>query len=92
MNVQNVFDKVIEAGVYGESTDVLMCKALKFAKAASIISDEEFVLANAEIRKYLSGFGSLGGLLANKERDWSFTARLAIYKDWANKPKFKVGD
>ena len=92
MEVQNVFDKVIEAGLYGETTDVLMCKALRFAKAASIVSEQEFNLANVEIRKYLGGFGSLGGLLSNKEQDWSFAGRLAIYKDWANKPKFKAGD
>lgn len=91
MDVQAGFDKVILKGFYNEQHN-LMCHSLKAAARLGIITKDEFVFANTEIRKYLGGFGSLGGLLGNKEQDWSFTARLAIYKDWANKPKFKVGD
>lgn len=91
MNVQQVFDTVILKGFYNDH-HTLMCHSLKAAARHGIISKDEFVLADSEIRKYLGGFGSLGGLLSNKEQDWSFAARLAIYKDWANKPKFKVGD
>lgn len=89
-NVQNVFDKVIADRYYSERNgSVLMCEAIKNASQDGVINAEEFHLARKEIREYLGGFGSLGGLLSNKEQPWHFTARLAIYENWVNKPKFK---
>ena len=91
INVQEVFDKVIEAKYYSEFNGVpLMCHALKNAARDGVISLEEFVEANKEIRNYLGGFGSLGGLLDNKNQPWEYSARLAIYQNWANKPNFDV--
>jgi hypothetical protein len=86
MNVQSVFDKVIQAGIYKEEFP-LMCNALNCASIKDVITPEEFHLARAEIRSYLGGFGSLGGFLYHKDQPWHFTARLAIYENWANKPK-----
>jgi hypothetical protein len=89
--VQDVFNKVIDSKYYSEYNGVvLMCHALKNAAREGAITAEEFILATKEIRTYLGGFGSLGGLLDNKNQPWHFTARLAIYENWANKPNFDV--
>jgi hypothetical protein len=86
-NVQTVFDKVIDLGFYNQQQgSELMCRALKEAGRTGSISKEEFILANEEIKNYLSGFGSLGGMLFYRESPWEFPARLAIYKDWENRP------
>lgn len=91
VNVQDVFNKVIADRYYSEYNGVvLMCHALKNAAQDGVITAEEFTVASKEIRTYLGGFGSLGGLLDNKGQDWQFTARLAIYEKWANKPSFDV--
>lgn len=91
MNVQDVFDKVIAAKYYSEYNGVvLMCEALKNAARDGSINLEEFKLAKDEIRAYLGGFGSLGGLLDDKGQAWQFNARLAIYENWTNKPNFDV--
>ncbi len=91
MNVQDVFDKVIAGSYYSESNGVvLMCHALKDAAQDGVITAEEFILATKEIRSYLGGFGSLGGLLDFKGGPWHFAARLYIYQDWARKPNFDV--
>lgn len=91
VNVQDVFNKVIADRYYSEYNGVvLMCHALKNAAQDGVITAEEFTVANKEIRTYLGGFGSLGGLLDNKNQPWHFTARLAIYENWENKPNFDV--
>lgn len=87
MSVQETFNKVIEHEIYDENLP-LMCYALREANKLGVISDSEYSLAQAEILGYLKGFGSLGGLLNHKNLDYKFEARLAIYKDWANKPKY----
>lgn len=83
--LQLIFDTVIDYGFYTEGVP-LMCLALEGAAYAGVISPLERDTAKLEIRKYLSGFGSLGGLLFYKDKPWQFEHRLAIYKDWANKP------
>ena len=88
MNVQNVFDKVIQAGIYKEEYS-LMCNALRRASVTALITPEEFHFARSEIQNYLGAFGSLGGFLNFKGRPHEFADRLAIYKDWANKPNLK---
>jgi hypothetical protein len=91
VNVQDVFDKVISGKYYSEHNGAqLMCHALKNAARGGTITAEEFILATKEIRSYLGGFGSLGGLLDFKGGPWHFAARLYIYQDWANKPIFNV--
>lgn len=84
VNVQEVFNEVIDKGFYNE-TDNLMCHSLKEAARAGVITSEQFVVAKSQITDYLSGFGSLGGYLDYKGREYDFKARLAVYKDWANK-------
>lgn len=90
--VQDIFNTVFDAGYYSEFTDhgsVLMCHALKNAARNGVINKEQFILAHKEVVEYLSGFGSIGGFLSAKGVDWDFTARLAIYQTWDNKPSFK---
>lgn len=90
-NVQAVFDKVIAAGIYDENSKAfaLMCLALSYAYDKKVITLDEMLLAKKEINSYLMPFGSLAGMLAFNKRPWDFESRLAIYKDWANRPRFK---
>jgi hypothetical protein len=89
-NVQEVFDKVIQLGFYNQQQgSELMCRALKETARAGSITKEEFIIANEEIRNYLSGFGSLGGMLFHRGSPWEFPTRLAIYQDWKNRPTWK---
>lgn len=91
MNIQEIFNRVIAAGHYSDwngNGRPLMCPALTEAANCGVITLAESIAAKQEIDKYLCGFGSLGGMLHNKNRDYLFEARLAIYKDWANKPAF----
>lgn len=89
MDIQLIFDTVIDYGFYKDRDEggvPLMCVALERAEKAGVISQLERDSAKHEISKYLRGFGSLGGALWYKEKPWQFEHRLAIYKDWANKP------
>lgn len=90
-NVQKVFNKVIRKEFYTEkpSGSVLMCHALNKAFLSNTISWEDLQECKAEIQEYLGGFGSLGGMLDHKGLPFHFTARLAIYENWSNKPMFK---
>lgn len=90
MNVQEVFDKVIAAGYYNTHRPV-MCPSLELAKTDGLITDAEELLAKAEIKGYLGAWGTLGGMLLHANLDPSFVARLAIYKDWVNRPVIKGG-
>lgn len=91
MNIQEVFDKVIEAGYYTENAP-LMCFSLTKASFNGVISLEERSFAHDEIKKYLGAFGSLGGLLCNNKLPYCFQDRLSIYKDWANRPVLFKGE
>ena len=88
LTTQQVFNKVVNGGFYTEE-DGLMCRSLKNAARQGFIEKEEFIQATAEIREYLSGFGSLGGFLSYKDQAHDFNSRLALYLDWQNKPTFK---
>lgn len=92
INVQDVFDQVINSGHYSPlDGSELMCHALKAAGRNGDISSEDFILAKEEIRSYLGGFGSLGGFLDYKGLPYDFNARLAIYLNWKNRPTFDKG-
>lgn len=85
MTVQETFNHVIQQGIYNPQ-NALMCHALKAAAKLDIITAEEYTAAKGEITAYLKGFGSLGGYLDYKKQPYDFDTRLAVYKDWANKP------
>ena len=88
LTTQQVFNRVVNGGFYTQE-DGLMCHSLKTAARQGFIAKEEFIQATAEIREYLSGFGSLGGFLSYKDQPYDFNSRLSIYLDWDNKPSFK---
>lgn len=89
MSVQETFDKVINAGIYASNSIGLMCYALLEAACDGVISKEEMKAAKAEIKEYLGANGSLGGKLLFNNMPYTFEHRLAIYKDWANRPVLK---
>lgn len=85
MKLQSIFTAVIEAGLYDDKNP-LMCYSLLHAEHCGTIDPAERDFAINAIKEYLSGFGSLGGFLDYKKHDYDFKARLAIYKDWDNRP------
>ena len=85
VNVQEIFNKVIQAGHYDENAP-LMCYSLLTSFKSEVINLKEYRACVEEIKKYLGGFGSLGGFLDYKSLPCNFNARLSVYKDWVNKP------
>lgn len=85
MQIQPIFNAVIEAGLYTEQS-CLMCHSLKEAASGDTITVLERDEALVAIKEYLSGFGSLGGFLDYKKSGFDFSTRLSVYQDWANRP------
>lgn len=93
-DVQAVFNKVIDAGYYGELRPLgtgrvcpYMCIALDRARNNGFITWDECTLAKTAISDYLTEcFSSLANALAYNRHPCSISARLAIYRDWANRP------
>lgn len=88
--VQETFNAVIDAGLYGDGNP-WMCHALDDALAAKIISEDDWREALAEIKSYLepSRSLSLNGHLALMHRSVYYAkehTNLNIYRDWANRP------
>lgn len=82
--VQNVFNKVMAANLYQGN---LMCFSLANASAGDIISSDEYFTAKAAIERYLQGAITLGVALKTNGLPCEISDRVAIYKDWANRPK-----
>lgn len=85
MQLQEIFNAVITAGLYNEQ-NCLMCHSLREAALSGVVTTLERDRALFEINAYLSGFGSLGGFLDYKKSDFDFQTRLSVYQDWANRP------
>lgn len=85
MQIQPIFNAVIEAGLYTEQS-CLICHSLHQATHDGVITTLERDRAKHEIKEYLSGFGSLGGFLDYKKSGFDFQTRLGVYQDWANRP------
>lgn len=93
-DVQAVFDTVIDAGYYGELQPLVsgrvspyMCIALNYARDDGVITWDECTLAKTEISNYLPECVSkLVTALAMNNLPHCFTSRLALYRDWANRP------
>lgn len=84
--VQEIFDLVINARYYNETED-LMCLSIAYAKNRELITEGECQSALNEIDNYLGNVVSLRFFLLCHGEDPSFERRLAIYKDWENRPK-----
>lgn len=99
VDVQEVFNKVIDAGLYwgaGGAGCSYMCNALRgAAREAGVISQDEFNAALDEVQQYvacLAGDGdpqrALAGVFhlyfdSSAYLDGDFTE---LYRDWANRP------
>lgn len=86
MNVQEVFNKVIDSGCYNKGNCSLMCPALGVARRTGEINQDEYQLGIDAIKDYLKGYGSLGGKLLNMKLDYMFEDRLRVYQNWEARP------
>ena len=98
VDVQEVFNKVIDAGLYwgGEVSPVYMCNALARARRGGIITLYEQVAAREAIEEYMHGIDpgahALVGALSRKLRGALITPAMrkgnltALYRNWANRP------
>ena len=98
VDVQEVFNKVIDAGLYwaGEDSSRHMCLALRYARDAEVITCEEYAAAGEAILEYMHsidpaasalagalGRKFLGALTTPAMREGNLTE---LYRDWANRP------
>jgi hypothetical protein len=89
LTVQEVFNKVIELGYYTDKGKLewsWMCNALDAMYCNNHITAKELSAALKEIQEYLDDSMYLNRLLIIKGLPSDFYARLAIYKDWKNRP------
>lgn len=100
--IQEIFDAVIDSGIYAkdnryspscstlEDRRDYMCGALAVASAHGVISDDERLFAKHKIDLYLaiSGRSYLKQALEYYNLPSEFSDRLAIYRNWANRPNF----
>lgn len=87
MNVQEVFNKVIKAGLFVPTSFNMrwvVCKALKMG----ILTLEQRNLALSEIELYTFGC-ELTTMLNAHLLPRDYAAQLAIYSDWFNRPSLK---
>ena len=92
--IQEIFDAVIDGGYYAneftpEEVSGHMCVALTYANAADRITEAERHLALDEIQEYLQGAIFLSTVLSIRDLPYEHEDRLAIYRDWVNRPQLK---
>ena len=64
VDVQEVFNKVIDAGFYGTPDKEYMCHAVEAAREAGVISQDEFVVTRQAIDEYMGLIYETGGSMA----------------------------
>ena len=86
--IQALFDKVIDLGHYHH---IGMCASVAHARAAGILNDQETAMLGDTIRRYLipTGCTWLFAALKDNGLPYSPEARLAIYRNWENRPLLK---
>ena len=86
--VQDVFNIVIDGGFYSQDNTVFMCNALHKAYWDDFISCRELVKCTEQIEGYIgrSRISTLETKLKHNSLPHNFEHRLAIYRDWANRP------
>lgn len=87
-SVQEIFDVVIGEGFYTKHS-YWMCPSLRSAFVEGVISRKEMVKARREIEIYLGPHYTLESRLYFHDLPCKFSDRLAIYRDWANRPSFE---
>ena len=90
-DIQTIFNVAIESGHYNEHGTDWMCGALKQCTREGFITHLEYDIACEDIYKYLdtTDCAFLETALRESRLPSKFKDRLAIYKDWANKPELK---
>lgn len=88
MGLQKTFDKVIDERFYTESS-FGMCDSLRLAHSYGVISKGEWDSARRAIRAYLGGHIFLETKLYHNGLPCEFPDRLAIYRNWANRPSLE---
>lgn len=89
IDVQEVFNKVIDAGYFKKRYSTLlpfMCRELRKAVHAGVISTEECTTAEKEISQYLGKYGTLWLKLLHLGLPHAYADRLFIYRNWNNRP------
>lgn len=90
-DIQDIFNAVIDGGHYTENSsgNAWMCESLERAYKGGSIGRREYRKAKNEIFFYLggfSGYATLEGALWFNDLGHGFEERLAIYRNWANRP------
>lgn len=95
--IQDIFNRVIDAGLYGRThagvACVYMCNSLLAAVRHEVITSDECTLAQQAIQEYLEAVGyadTLSGALISSDLPHDHEACLAIYRNWANRPRLGV--
>ncbi len=89
MNIQEIFNRVIDQGYYSTLTsNSVMCHSLYLARGEGVISTDEYLFAREQIDEYLRPTYCTYLFRALEEAGLPSTieARTAIYRDWANRP------
>ena len=108
MNIQEVFNKVIEAGIYDPSNRAIdsskdfMCNALEEARLSGIISDIELENSSGEIEDFIHKnssckFNTMYTVLrqagvVNDDASNVSFLLLSIYKNWRERHKILAGE
>lgn len=95
--IQQVFDLAIETGAY-DFDNRYMCHAIDTLAVQGLIADHESIKVKTAINKYIgqviyedgSKVISLHSALSIRKIPNDFYDRLAIYKDWANRPRLSA--
>jgi len=103
MNTQEILNLVIDGGFYTDSEEtrcksVFMCIAIKYAMIAGVVTEADYDTARNSIEEWLCNVGNLSVdvVLEDALEDVgipnTYEERLKIYRDWDNRPLFKIGD
>lgn len=79
---QRAFDKVLSQGLYGKSN--FMCFIL--ARTNNALTNTECRVATKSIKRYLGHHKMLAAALRDNDLPFTYKDRLAIYRDWKNRP------
>jgi len=89
-NIQEVFDIVIEEGLYGCGGSYYMCHALSSAFEQNLITDDEHNKCTDAISVYIKSKNSNASLsralnYCGEDNDSEY--RLHLYKNWSKRPR-----
>lgn len=79
---QRALDKVLSRELYGKFN--YMCFIL--ADADNAVTNTEFKVATKSIKRYLGRHRMLAAALRANDLPFTYEDRLAIYRDWKNRP------